>query len=183
MAGESRSEGRFRISPVDRHGRTIDPAVLDAAEQIAQRAIQYAENIVRDPAVATNLLEESAAAVSRVLRRKQETRQVPVHNLHAYLFRAFIRRVNKKRRKDLAVVGPGSAFSGEWSASADPELKILFEEFIARCDPTTRDMLYRRIQGFSWKEIGKAYGISAHAAESRFSQALQRVRRKLGLRK
>ena len=49
------------------------------------------------------------------------------------------------------------------------------------CDPITRDMFIRRNQGFSWKEIGEVYSISAHAAESRFGQALQRVRRKLGL--
>jgi len=43
-------------------------------------------------------------------------------------------------------------------------------------------MLFRRIEGFSWKEIGKIYGISAHAAESRCGQAFQKVRKKLGYR-
>ena len=49
---------------------------------------------------------------------------------------------------------------------ADLESQILVSEFLTRCDPVTRDMFYRRSQGFSWKEIGKVYGISAHAAES-----------------
>jgi DNA-directed RNA polymerase specialized sigma24 family protein len=62
------------------------------------------------------------------------------------------------------------------------ESKRLLDEFLTQCDPVTRDMLYRRIQGFSWKEICKVHGISAHAAEARFSQAFQRVRKRLGLR-
>jgi len=64
---------------------------------------------------------------------------------------------------------------------AELELKILVDEFLTRCDPVTRDMFYRRIQGFSWKGIGLSYGISSHAAESRFSQALHKIKQRLGL--
>jgi len=182
MAGQFRSKGAFRLSPVDRLGRTIDPAVLTAAEEIGERAVGHAEKILVDPALATDLLEESAAAVSRALRTKQRRNEMPVRNLHAYLFRAFIRRVNKATRRDPPFADSPPSYSSDWSVSTDLESKILLDEFLTRCDPVTRDMLYRRIQGFSWKEIGKAYGISAHAAESRFSQALQRVRKRLGLR-
>jgi hypothetical protein len=86
MAEEFRSEAGFRISPVDPRGRKIEPAVLDAAEAIGQRAVHYAEKLVGDPALATNLLEESAAAVSRVLRNQQAHNDVPLHDLRAYLF-------------------------------------------------------------------------------------------------
>jgi len=65
---------------------------------------------------------------------------------------------------------------------AELELKILVDELLTRCDPVTRDMFYRRIQGFSWKEIGLSYSISGHAAESRFNQALHKVGARLGLR-
>ncbi len=181
MAGQFRSKGAFRLSPVDRLGRTIDPAVLTAAEEIGERAIEHAEKILVDPALATDLLEESAAAVSRALRTKQRRNGIPIRDLHAYLFRAFIRRVNKATRRDLPLAdSPPRHLSGS-SVSTDLESKILLDEFLMRCDPVTRDMLYRRTQGFSWKEIGKVHGISAHAAEARFSQALQRVRKRLGL--
>jgi len=50
MAGEFRSEAGFRISPIDPLGKTIEPAVLDAAEEIGQRAVHYAEKLVGDPA-------------------------------------------------------------------------------------------------------------------------------------
>jgi DNA-directed RNA polymerase specialized sigma24 family protein len=116
------------------------------------------------------------------LRTKQRRNGIPIRDLHAYLFRAFIRRVNKATRRDLPLVDSPPRHLSGWSVSTDLESKILLDEFLTRCDPVTRDMLYRRIQGFSWKEIGKFHGISAHAAESRFSQALQRVRKKLGLR-
>jgi DNA-directed RNA polymerase specialized sigma24 family protein len=144
MAGEFRSEAGFRISPIDPRGRTIEPAVLDAAEEIGQRAVHYAEKLVGDPALATNLLEESAAAVSRVLRNQQAHNNIHVHDLRAYLFRAFIRRVNRLRRRQLAVADqppthPRSAF-----VSADLESQIFVSEFLTRCDPVTRDMFCRR---------------------------------------
>jgi hypothetical protein len=47
------SAGGFASSPrfsrLDPRGRTIEPAVLDAAEAIGQRAVHYAENLVGDP--------------------------------------------------------------------------------------------------------------------------------------
>jgi DNA-directed RNA polymerase specialized sigma24 family protein len=43
-------------------------------------------------------------------------------------------------------------------------------------------MFYRRIEGFSWKEIGRSYGISNDAAKVRFSEALRRIGEKLGLK-
>jgi DNA-directed RNA polymerase specialized sigma24 family protein len=182
MAVEFRSAAGFRISPTDPLGRAIEPAVLDAAEEIGQRAVHYAEKLVGDPALATNLLEESAAAVSRVLRSQQAHNNIRVHDLRAYLFRAFIRRVNKVRRRQLVIGERNPTPPKGSSVSSDLETQILVGEFLTRCDPVTRDMFYRRSQGFSWKEIGRVYGISAHAAESRFSQTLQKVRRRLGLK-
>jgi len=64
-------QGQFRISPVDRLGRKIDPVVLAAAEEIGRRAVEYGEKLLRDPAFATTLLEESAALVSRAIRAKR----------------------------------------------------------------------------------------------------------------
>jgi len=182
MAGQSGSGGRFHLSPVDRFGRAIDPAVLEAAGRIGLRAISFAEQHLTDPAVAANLLEESASAVSRVLQTKRRHNERPIHDLETYLFRAFIRRINRVRRRAPVTDNPGKFVGTELSVSEDFELRILADEFLRRCDPVTRDMYYRRAQGFSWKEIANVYGISAHAAESRFSQAFQRVRKKLGLR-
>src|SRR5438132_6371795 len=103
MAEGAQPNSSFRISPVDRLGRSISPLVRDAAEQIGRRAIQHAEKLQVDPAIAENLLEEAAAAVSRAVDRKRNCAQDPVRDLRAYLFRAFIRRVNKTVKRQLLV--------------------------------------------------------------------------------
>ena len=184
MAGGIRPNSGFRISPMDRLGRPISALVLDAAEQIGRRAIQHAENMTIDPAVAATLLEESAASVSRAIDRKRNCNLQPVRDVRAYLFRAFIRRVNKAKKRQLMVAAAVRLFSAASHNSIDPlaelELKILVDELLTLCDPVARDMFYRRIERFSWKEIGLSYGISSHAAESRFSQALQKIRQRLG---
>lgn len=184
MADASRQD-TLQINSVDRLGRAIDPAVLAAAEEIALRALHYGERLLRDPALATTLLEEAAATVSRAIKLKGVANAAGVRNLQAYVFRAFVRRVNKTRRKDLLLSNQGASnprvHDNPADLGEDIELKVLVGEFLARCDFVTRDMFYRRMQGFSWKEIARAHGISTHAAESKFSQALRRVRKKLGL--
>jgi DNA-directed RNA polymerase specialized sigma24 family protein len=180
----SRSQPNPLLHSVDRSGRPIHPDVLSIAESIALRALQFAEGLLKDPALATTLLEESAASVSRVVRQRAQLGKPPITNLEAYLFRAFIRRVNLARRKEIAVssaITLANASPDGAGYSDKLELRILVDEFVTRCDPVTRDMFYRRVQGFSWKEIGRAYDISAHAAEARFSQQLKKIRRRLGL--
>lgn len=186
MAAEARPHGEIRISPVDRLGRPISPLVLSAAEDIALRAIHHAEKLLIDSAVATSLLEEAAATVSRAISVKAQTAATPVRNLHAYLFRAFIRRINKARKRQVVLT---DAVATKLKSSRDGidvakefDLKILLDEFLTRCDAITRDMFYRRVQGFSWKEIGECYGISGHAAESKFGQTIQRLKKRFGNR-
>ena len=82
--------GSFSVSPVDRLGRPISPVVLDAAEQIGRRAIEHAEKLLIDPAVAAGLLEEAAATVSRALASKKNCPQANVEDLPSYLYLAFI---------------------------------------------------------------------------------------------
>ena len=179
------SEGGVRVNPVDSRGRRIRPDVLNAAEEIGRRALRHAERLLIDPAIAANLLEEAAATVSRAMGAK-EMSQHPIRDLHSYLFRAFLRRVNKKRKRELSLAESLRIHTREVPNSIDPrssiENKILIDEFLMQCDPTTRDMFWRRIVGFSWKEIGWSYKISSHAAESRFNQIFQKTRRRLGLR-
>ncbi len=177
----------LRISPVDRLGRRINPSVLDAAEEVGRRAIEHAERELIDPAVAATLLEEAAATVSRALEAKRHCTHNSVRDLPSYLFLAFIRRVNRTKKRQLLLEDALRVRSAVSRDSTDPEAalesKILVDELMTRCDPVTRDMFYRRIQGFSWKEIGLSYGISGHAAESRFNQALHKTGVRLGLRR
>ena len=184
MAGRSH-QGSLWVNAVERRGRSIDPLVLAATEEVAPGALQYGERLLRDPALAATLLEESAATVSRAIRLNGDRGGIGVRNLQAYIFRTFVRRVNKARRRDVLLSNHGasnpSVHLDVIDLTEDIEFKVLVNEFLARCDPVTRDMFYRRMQGFSWKETARVHGVSAHAAESKFSQALQRVRKKLGL--
>ena len=96
------NEGGVRVNPVDRRGRVINPAVLNAAEEIGRRALRHAERQLIDPAVAANLLEEAAATVSRAMSAKAIS-QPPIKDLQSYLFRAFLRRVNKRHKRELSL--------------------------------------------------------------------------------
>ena len=186
MDGGARPPKRsFRVNSVDRLGRRISPAVHDAAEGIAYRAILHAEKLHIDPAVAANLLEEAAARVSRAMDRKKDCAAEPVRDLRAYLFRAFIRLTNKALKRQLLVADAVRMLWVTSDNSADPlaelEQKILVDELLTREGPVISDMFYRRTK-LSWDEVGMSYGISGHAAESRFSQALRRIRERLHLK-
>ena len=182
MSPQARENGAVRVSPMDQRGRPISPGVLSAAEEVRVRAIHHAERLLVDPAVAANLLEEAAATVSRALRAKSADDR-PVQDLESYLFRAFLRRLNKakKRQSLLSDNLDSDAFLSR--ISCDPrrslEMKIFIDELLTQSDPLVRDMLFRRLSGCSWAEVGLAHQISGHAAESKFSQALQKIRKKL----
>jgi DNA-directed RNA polymerase specialized sigma24 family protein len=174
-------EAKFTISPVDAHGRSIPPEILSVANQIRNNALRYGEKALGDPAVAASLFEESAAAVARLyVRNGQGTSNI--RNVAAYLFRAYVRRVSQvRKRESLLIARLSQASIGQHAQSSmcDPDFEILIDEIMARGDAVMRDMFRRRTQGYAWKEIGRAYGISAHAAESRYSQALRRLKKRL----
>ena len=182
MADQS-LEGRFRISPVDCRGRAIAPEVLSVAYEISGRALDHAEKLLGDSALALSAFEETAATVSRVLSAQRRSGNRRIQNLSGYLFRAFLRRVNRLKRRELLLSCDRSATdlleSYASNAWEELELKVLVDELLTKFDVVARDMFYRRQAKFSWKEIGRTYNISAHAAESRFSAALRRVRKRL----
>src|SRR5437016_2968775 len=165
MPGKAGQNGALRVSPVDQRGRPISPPVLSAAEEVRRRAIRHGQKMFVDPALTANLLEEAAAAVSRALKAKN-THERPIQDLESYLFRAFLRRLNraKKRQSLVAEAVEFQAFLSR--TSNDPrrelEMKIFIDEFLMRCDPGMRDVLCRRLERCSWKEIARAYRISTH---------------------
>jgi DNA-directed RNA polymerase specialized sigma24 family protein len=180
MADEA-SEEKFTISPMDGKGRMIAPEILSVANQISRNALRYGERALGDPAVVSSLLEESAASVSCLLHRPNNGGPA-IRSLRAYLFRAFVNRVNRVRRREALLLKrlsePGNGNS-ELSSNPSLDFEILVDEILSSGDPVMRDMFRRRSQGYSWKEIGSVYGISAHAAEARFSQSLRRIRRRI----
>ena len=185
MPGQAGQSGAIRVSPMDQRGRPISPRVLAAAEEISRRAIYHAGKLLIDPAVAANVLEETAAAVSRVLETKDPDGN-SIRDLESYLFRAFLRRLNRIKRQELLTAQAPELEALVSRISYDPrrnlEMKILVDELLMQFNPMMRDFFCRHSALSSWREVGRVYGISAHAAESKFSQALQTVKRKLGLK-
>ena len=143
MHGGARPLNRnLRISPVDRRGYTIGHPVLVAAEEIGRRAMEHAEQLLFDPAIAATLLEEAAASVSRALLSKRHSRQAGVRDLPSYLFRAFIRRINRAKKRQLiqeaAILAHFAESPNSTDLKANLDLKILVDELLTRCDPVTQ---------------------------------------------
>lgn len=184
MPGKAGQNEYARVSLLDRRGRPISPAVRIAAEEVSGRAMQHAERLFVDPAEAANVLEEAASAVSRALISKKID-ESSIRNLQSYLFRAFLRRLNRTKKRELVLdktIDLENFHSHTSQNVRTLEMKIFIDEFMMHCDPAMRDMFCRRMAGYSWNEIAQTYGISSHAAESKFSQTLQKVRRKLRLK-
>lgn len=174
----------FLLNSVDRHGRPIDPGVLSVAQEISQQAFAYAEKIIGDPAVIQNLFEEAAAAVSEAVETKQAFNKPPIRDLRAYLFRTFARRITREKRREAALRNEINLKGRNRRTSGTTEFtrELLLDEVMAACDKVTQEIALRRLEGFSWDEIGDRYGISAHVARLRFSKALQRARKRLTAR-
>ena len=158
--------------------------MLEAAEAIYSRALDHGVKLLGDPAVVTTALEEVAANVSRVIETKDPPGDpLPIRDLRLYLFRAFLRQVDRLKRKELAIVSLTNVAQVADPPWANPfeqfENKLLLDECLAICDSITQDMASRRMHGFTWEEIGRAYDLSGHAAESRFSHALHQARKRL----
>ena len=177
------STSSIRLNSVDQHGRQIDPEVLAAAETVFQRALNHGMDTLGDSAVVANTLEEIAATVSvHLARRNASADAAPIRNLAGYIVRAFARRLNRLKRKEVALLN--SVNAGETEArSVDPshqlEMQILLHEYLARFDFEEKDMCWRRLEGYTWDEIGKVHGISAHTAEVTLLNAVRRVKAKL----
>ena len=185
MPDQAGPNGAIRVSPMDQRGRPISPSVLTAAQEVSRRAMYHAGKLLIDPAVAANILEEAAAAVSRVLQTKNSDRN-SIRDLESYLFRAFLRRLNRIKKQELVTAQTLELQTFLSRISYDPrrtlEMKILVDELLMQFNPMMRDFFCRHLVLSSWREVGRVYGISAHAAESKFSQALQGVKKKLGLK-
>jgi len=173
----------FLLNSVDRLGRPIDLGVLSVAQEISQQALAYAEKVLGDPAVIQNLFEEAAAAVSEAVETKKASGKPSVRDLRAYLFRSFVHRIAQEKRREVALRNEMlKERNRPKSGATEFDMELLLDEVMAACDKVTQEIALRRLEGFSWDEIGDRYGTSAHAARLRFSKALQRARKRLTAR-
>jgi RNA polymerase sigma factor (sigma-70 family) len=176
----------FLLNSVDRFGRQIAPAVLSVSMEIGPRALAYAQHLIGDPALAMNYFEEAAASVSAAIEEKKASGAPAVRNVAAYLFRTFIRMVDDAKHKQ-KILEESLKESGEAqipsTEEAQAETAVLLNEVMETCDRASREVVVLRLEGFTWKEIGKQFDISSHAAEARFSKALDHARKMFKIRR
>ena len=182
---ESSRSLAFLLSSVDRLGRVIDSSVLSAAQEIAACAVSYGERLLGDPALALTLFEEAAATVSITLRRKEATSQPQIREMRRYLFRAYLRHVGTQSptgRGRGATLPRNLETRNSDDESTKLERRILVRELLDGCDRVTKEIVIRRLEGCSWKEIEKTCNIPANAANLRFSKALKNFQKLLRTR-
>lgn len=174
------------LNDFDHSGRPIAPEVLLIAREIGPRATAYAENLIGDLAIAITCLEEAAASVSAVMEEKRQRGGPIIRDLGAYLFRTFIRKIDRVKQKQTMLdeslheqAGPRFASCQQGQA----ETRVLLNEILAACGKTSGDIVLLHLEGWSWDEIGERLGISRHAAETRYRKALDRARKVLKIRK
>ncbi len=176
----------FLLSEVDRSGRPIAPDVLSVAREIGPRAIAYAENLIGDPAVAVTHLEEAAASVSAVIAEKRRTGAAAVRNVSAYLFRTFIHLIDRAKERQVSLEQSLEEYAGTefalWEEGRE-ETRVLLNEIMAICGQISGRIVMLHLEGWSWDEIGDRFGISRHAAETRYRKALDRARKTLKIQK
>ncbi len=178
--------GAFFFSSVDRLGRTIDPLILAVAHEVGPRAVAYAERLLGDGALALDLFEEAAAAVTEALKRKATVGGGPVRDLERYLFRTYLRKVGlvrgKQARLDRLLRANALKQPGR-TKPAQAEISLLFDEIMATYDNVTREIVNGRLEGFLCREIAAKLGLSTHAVEVRYSRALAKARKLLWTRR
>jgi DNA-directed RNA polymerase specialized sigma24 family protein len=176
---ERKTSPVFLLNSVDRLGREIEPAVLSVAQEIGASAVRYAEKLLGDPALAITLFEEAAATVSQTHRERAARGTPDVKDMRGYLFLAYIRRVRKQKRAEPVLNDPKTldlARPAQYMDIQAVERNLIVAEALATCDTVTQNIVLRRLEGFSWKEIELLCGISGHAARQRFSATLHRLR-------
>src|SRR6202521_1151919 len=168
----------FLLNSVDRLGRTMDPSILSVAQEIGPGAVRYAEKILGDPALAISLFEETAATVSKTRREKAASGKPDVTDIRGYLFLAYMRRVRRQKRMEAVLKAPTSVSlerQDHFADVQDMEQTLFLAEALASCDKRTQNIVLRRLEGYSWKEVERRCGVSSGAARERFSSTVQRL--------
>lgn len=180
--GPKREVARFHpflLNSVDCQGRSVDSFVLSVAQDIAPRAVAYAQKSLADPCLAVNLLEEAAATVSEAVLTKQTSNLAPIRDVRAYLYRAFLRRVSAQRQTDLRLE---YAFEDHFRLNEAKgfeeilEARLLLKQILCKCDRKTRWIVWGRIEGRSWDEIAYDMVMSNRAARLHYSRSVRKIR-------
>jgi hypothetical protein len=184
MPEHGRSDPPFWINDKDERGQPLDAEVLGAAERIWARVVVLTRSGLHDVSRSAEILEATAAAVSRALRRRSA--EPAVRDIDAYLLYAFIRRLHKIAAKESRLESGHSthmlahfaARTGPQSSEVDAEIQL--RELLSYMDFRTRGMFALRCEGYSWKQIAEQLDFkSGHSAEVQFNKVSRAARMRL----
>lgn len=147
------------------------------------RQIQSDNRFDDDGLLVTEVWEGVLQSVSRTLDR-MNGRRGEIRDLEAYLLGSFYHRLNRALKKEqrreetihlaasvqeLEVLGSGSRTEKEH----DVEGALHAQEIIGRMDEWSRKVWIAREYGYSWKEIGRTFGIPGVSAMLRFRRRMK----------
>jgi hypothetical protein len=177
----------FWIRDKDDFGRPLDPDVLSAALRIWERVLSLTESKLNDRTRAAEVLELTALAVSRAIRRRDRK---PIRDLDAYLYWACLRRLDRIAVKESRVQfghDPGrlelmAARAADcWVDEFPGEFQL--KELLSCMDARTLRFLACRCQGYSRQETAEQTGyVNAHSAEVQFCKGVKAAQRRLSRR-
>ena len=168
---------RFLPHSVDHFGRPIDPSVFRIAQELAPQAVSYGERILGDSAIAMTLFEEVAASVSHALAGNVDSGP-HVREMRRYLFRSYLRRISTARRAEPHFLRTSAHPRESRIRGTDVqkiETAVMLREVLDCCDGLTRAILRRRLEGCSWKQIEREFGLSANAAALRLRRVIRNL--------
>ena len=151
----------------------INEEVYSAAQTEWRWVCDYVRKVLRGDSNAADLLQASAAAVSRAMSRAHCTSGAGITALRAYLRRAYIRRVwrlQQLRRREVPLDRT------DLVSQNGIEHQVLIEELSAFQDMGALQIYHYRVAGESWASIGEKLQISPCAAQTRYYQSLARAR-------
>ena len=149
----------------------INEEVYAAAQAEWQWACNYVRKVLHDDSNAADLLQASAAAVSRAMSRAHCTLRSVA--LRAYLRRAYVRRVwrlQRSRRREVPLD------TTDVVSDDGIERYVLIEELSGFLDIGALQIYHYRVAGESWTSIGEKLRTSPEAAQTRYYQSLARVK-------
>jgi len=173
------------ISYLDSTGPKIDPLVVEAAYALLPAAVSYSQG---NPTEAVETLARSAFEVSKFVFRNGlpavDKNGQQIRDMKDYLYRGYMKkanhRVKKRSKSDAALVSleVTREVSDGGSSKRVMENDVLFERLYGQMDPKLQVIFYwREIEGWHWKQVGKAIGMKPHAAKVYYLRGLQRLAR------
>ena len=167
----------FWLSPLKASGLPRSGAMIDAARRVWQALLVYTNEALGETELAAEFLEKTIRSVER----SQENRAI--RDLSAYIFRSYVRAIAAERRRRRRLLPLDASSPGPPHPATELEQRVLAQETLAMLRPEILPLVFRRMEGWTWEEIGVQFGEPKHLLESRYSYEMRRVRNLLSTRK